>query len=476
MNLLGLLTRLFLLAAALLSDLSSGRVSAAQAAARKDTPQAVSLQSRRAAGAIDRVEVKLEVAGDLILSQEWKVERLNMSAEATMQYDERSLDISRHPGNVMRSVRHYDKAEAAITVGTDQTKPRLRDARRLIAVQVDPAKTPKVVLFSPQGMLTADELDLVNLLANSLVVDWLLPDAPVAVGQRWKHSDEVVAALYELDRVTQNDTQSTLVAVEDDFARMELGGKVSGFQHGLRTTIESKARYRFDRKLGRLTWLGMAIRQKRDSGAVNPGLDALAKLQVTIEPVDRSAHLTEDAIKGIATVPTEELLKISYQSQDGSWQIAHDRRWEVTTQRGDVATLRMAYQGAALAQCKIAALSKTPNSEQPPSLADFQADVQRALGKSFGQFIEASQTHNQADYRVYRLVILGKAKDVPIRWIYYLLTDRKGRQTVLVFDLPEEQAERFGRADEQLVSTFRFREPTADANQRQNEPSAIRDR
>ena len=39
------------------------------------------------------------------------------------------------------------------------------------------------------------------------------------------------------------------------------------------------------------------------------------------------------------------------------------------------------------------------------SLAEFQEDVRRALGKSFGQFVEASEASPAAGYRMYRVVV-----------------------------------------------------------------------
>ncbi len=437
-------------------------ISVATAAQPAAPPKTVTLKSQRGPGAIDRVEVTLEVAGDLNLSDEWKVEKLKMSASGTVRYEERSLEVPAEGKGVLRSIRYYDKAEAVIKVGADQSKPQLRDQRRLIGAVVDVAKTPRPILFSPRGTLTSDELELVDLTANSLVADWLLPSKPVSVGETWKNSDQAVAAFWNLDRVSENDIQSTLISVQDEMARMELAGTVTGIEHGLPTTIELKAKYRFDMKLGRITWLGIAYRQNLKRGGVHPGLEALARLQLTVEPASQSEQLNDKAIKGLSSQPSAELLRISCEARDGGWQLAHDRTWEVTTQNGDAATLRMTGErGEAMAQCKLSLLPEATKAEQQISLTAFQADVQRGLDKSFGQFVEASQTANQADYRVLRVVIRGKAKDVPIRWIYYLLADKSGQRAVFVFDLQEDQVSRFGHADQQLVSSFRFAERKA---------------
>lgn len=420
--------------------------------------KSVSLKSRRSAGTVDRVEVTLEVGGDLLPSEEWKVEKLKMTASGTVRYEERSLELPTQGKGALRSIRFYDKAEATIKVGSDESKPHLRDERRLIGVEVDAAKSPRPLLFSPRGTLTSDELELVDLTVNSLVADWLLPDKPVSVGESWKNSDQAMAAMWNLERVTENDVQSTLLSVQDEMARMELAGTVAGIEHSLPTTIELKAKYRLDMKQGRITWLGMAYRQKLKGGGVHPGLEAMARLQLIVEPGVQSQRLSDEAIKGLALIPSEDLLRIACEARDGSWQLAHNRLWEITTMKTDAATLRMTGdRGDAMAQCKVSLLPPAAKPEQQISLADFQADVQRGLEKSSGQLIESSETDTQAGHHVLRVAIRGKAKDVVIRWIYYLVADKNtGHRAVFVFDLQENQVERFGHADLQLVNSFRF--------------------
>ena len=421
-----------------------------------EPPKSISLKSQRTVGAIDRVEAAMEVGGDLKLSSEWKVEKLKLQGQATLCYDERTLEFPQEPKGKLQSIRYYDKATAAFTVGNDNGNARLRDGRRWIGVEIDDAKPEKITLFSPHGTLNGDEWELLDIMADSLMIDRLLPDKPVAVGQSWKHSDAVIATLCGLDRVTRNDVQSVLSSVKEEVARMELSGKVEGTEYGLATAIELKAKYRFEMKAGRITWLGLLLKQKREEGPVVPGVDVVARVQATVTPVKESANLTDAALKGFPLTPTEELNNIAYDCQDGSWQLVHDRNWRVTTQTGDMATLRMADEGKTLVQCRVSTLAQAAKNNGQITLADFQADIQRALDKSFGQFVQAKQSSNTADYRVYRVVVQGKASDVPIRWIYYLIADKLGRQAVLVFDLKEESLEHFGSADEQLVNSLRF--------------------
>ena len=89
-------------------------------------------------------------------------------------------------------------------------------------------------------------------------------------------------------------------------------------------------------------------------------------------------------------------------------------------------------------------------------------DVRRALGESFGEFVEASQSSNQAGYRVYRVAVQGTSSEIDMRWIYYLLSDPQGRQAALTFALEQKLVDRFAEADKPLVESLRFVERAAE--------------
>jgi hypothetical protein len=90
------------------------------------------------------------------------------------------------------------------------------------------------------------------------------------------------------------------------------------------------------------------------------------------------------------------------------------------------------------------------------SLETFQADIQKALGKSFGEMVQAQQFPNELDYRLYRVICRGTVEDVPIQWNYYYLADRHGRQVVFAFTVEQRFLDRLNKADEQIVRTLRF--------------------
>ncbi len=422
--------------------------------------QKFALESSRTTDSLDRVDASLEVSGEVhVLNESSELQKLKLAVLANLQYDERSLLVSVSPKAPMRSVRHYEKALAAIEVDEQEIHPSMRDDRRMIAVDAD---EKKAILYSPVGPLGHDELDLADLQANTLILDRLLPPYRVAIGDSWKQSDELVGLLLGLDAVSSSQVTSEISSVENSVALVEMSGDVQGAIHGVSTEIRIRSKYQFDLRVKRITWFGMLLQEKRSVGHVGPGLDVIARLQVKIAPIEESPHLTDAALKGLTLDSAEAGSWLSYESISGEWRLLNDRRWFVTSDDPKAAVLRMIDGGEFIAQCNVSSLPQV-DAEKLPSLSKFQEDIQAGLGESFGQFISAKQETNELGYRVFRVVVDGKASEVPIQWIYYLVADKNGRQLSMVFVVEAELVERLGGADEQLASAVEFVDRTTAA-------------
>jgi len=423
-------------------------------------PQKVLLLAKRAAEAVDQVEATLEVTGHLKVADAadpggGKATPLKMGAVATLSYAEKWLSVSKSGTGPLRSVRYYDKATAAIRVGDEEFKPTLRGERRLIAVEI---ALPKITSFSPRGSLTREELDLVDVLGNSLLLDRLLPEKPVAAGESWKHPEAVIAALCGLDKVTQSDATSVLTETTEAGAKIEMTGRVEGVAGGLATQIELKAKYRFNVQAGRIDWFGLLVKEDRKPGPVGPGLDVVARLQMKIAPRQAVAELAQEALAKVTLEPTEELRRVECRSPGGVWQLDHDRRWVVVNELEESTVLRMVDKGDYLAQCNVVA-ARQAAPQQPPSLSDFQDEIRSVLGKNFGQFVRAEEFSGENEEQIYRVEADGEVSEVPIRWIYYRIADRQGRRVVVAFTVKEDLIERFEEYDKDVIHGLSFLQP-----------------
>jgi hypothetical protein len=278
------------------------------------------------------------------------------------------------------------------------------------------------------------------------------------VGEPWKLTDETLVALLCLDAVGWSDVQCVLGEVKNQVADVAAAGNVSGAVAGIATELELKIKFKFNMAAGRITDFALLIKEKRAVGHIGPGLDTVAKLLIRITPIATSRSLTSEVLARAPQTPAPELLALSYAPKHGRFRLDYDRRWYVTGDESKLAVLRLLDRGELVAQCNVSAL---PAVTKPVTLPEFQRDIERTLGKNFGQWSSAGQTTSEAGYQVYRVGVKGTVSQIPIEWIYYLVQDRDGRRVSLAFTFQESQKDRFAAADQGMITALRLTEPQA---------------
>ncbi len=412
------------------------------------------LKSEHQPGELTRVELRLQVGGDLKLIAESKPKNLPMSVVADLTYDEHlvSLDGDHRPA---RSLRYYTDAHAVIKVDKGGEKPALADDHRLIAV--DKSGTAAPLLYCPREPLGREELDLIDVPGNSLLLDRMLPAEPVAQGESWKISDQALAELLGLEAVSWTDVESMLGEITEGVAIISAGGSLSGAVGGVSTDIEMKAKYKFDLARRRITYFALLIKEKRAVGHIGPGLDTVAKLIMVISPLASSRHLSAQVVEKFGAEKAGSRPALRYTAVSGQFRLDYDRRWYLTAEDPKLAIMRLLDRGELVAQCNVSALPSA--SKAPPSLAEFQHDIEQSLGKNFGQFVQASQDTTKSGYSVLRVVTRGVVAQLPIEWIYYLVSDKQGHRVSLAFTFEQELEERFAHADRPLINQLTILEP-----------------
>jgi hypothetical protein len=73
-----------------------------------------------------------------------------------------------------------------------------------------------------------------------------------------------------------------LKEIQGNAAKIEFRGKVQAAVGGVSTELDVQGRCKFDLTQQRITWLALLIDEKRSIGHVSPGLDVVARLQMTI--------------------------------------------------------------------------------------------------------------------------------------------------------------------------------------------------
>ena len=313
-----------------------------------------------------------------------------------------------------------------------------------------------MVLFSPNGSLRGEQLLLVeDLPGNTLTMDRLLPNKEVRVGDTWKISDGVLRSFLSVDAVTESNEEAVLTAVADNMAMVEIVGDANGIYLGAATEMSIRAKYQFDLVAKRINWLGLLIEENRSLGHVGPGLNLVARLQVKISPIAAPQKLTDEFMTGALTQATEKFLMLKYDGGKGPWRFSHVRDWYVFQDEPTTTILRKLHQGELVAQCNIADMGKV-DVKTMTTLPKFQKELSDGLGDNFGRIAAAEEIENRFGYKEFRVIIDGRVDDLDLRWIYSLLTDKDGQQSVIVFVVEAGMIEQFDNADRVLIDTYRM--------------------
>ena len=411
------------------------------------------LKSSRTKGSTDLVETLLEVTGEVKdVNAEQKKTSDKMEVVAGFRYEER-IDQFSLTSTSLSSIRQYNLAKAKIKIADDIRTPELDDKLQTIVCRLE---GDKVSLFSPKGSLRGEQLLLVeDLPGNTLTLDRLLPNKEVRIGDSWKVTDSVLRSFLSVDSINENSVEAVLTAVADKMAMVEVVGDISGTYLGATTEMSVRAKYQFDLEGKRINWLGLLIEENRSIGHVGPGLDLVARLQVKISPVAGPQSLTDDILRSVNLRPNDAVMKLKYDGGKGPWRFSHGRDWYVFQDDPQSTIIRKLYDGGLVAQCNIADMGRI-DVRTMTTLDKFQKDLQDGLGTNFGKVVAAEQRTHKAGYKMYTVLIDGMVDELALRWIYNLLTDKDGRQAVVVFVVEAEMLEQFADADEELLDTFRL--------------------
>jgi hypothetical protein len=405
-------------------------------------------------GVIDKVELTLEAVGDVIQfleGTETESQSRRMQMIAGFRYEERTEKYDTSSLEHLQSVRHYEIARAEIQIGDQAAKPALDLNRRQIICDV---RDNKVSLFSSIGPLKDDQMLLIeDLPANSLLLDHFLPDKPVKVGDSWTFQDDVLAPLLSLDAIEAQDMEAVLMSVKDDIALVEINGDVDAAYLGAGSAMNIRIMYQFDLLLRRIVWLGLVITESRSLGNVGPAVDMIAKLTLKIQPDIEPVQLKPDRII-IIPDDIEKYLTLVYDSPDkGAWRFLHGRNWYIIYDLPDSMKMRLMINGELISQCDIVSMGKA-DSASPTKLVDFQRDLKNELKDSFGKFLTATEGKTIKGYNELRVVISNESKEMPLVWIYYLLTKNDGTRAILAFVVHQDMLEEFNDADRAIVDSF----------------------
>jgi hypothetical protein len=423
----------------------------------------IELQEETADSRIRSITVDLSVTGK-VFPAPGPEKALKLAVEAQFEYMERRLPKAGREAESLRTIRYYDQAHASIQAGGQISNTSLRNSQRLVVAH---GQLAGIELFSPAGPLTYNELELLHVPGDSLAVLGLLPDSAVELDENWKAPAWALPLVSGVEAVEKGEVTCRLESVKANVARIRFQGEVVGAAVGAAADIHVEGHLLYDREQKLVSRIEVTQTEKRAIGAVSPGLDVIAKVNVSRRAAERPARLTDKELSGLPLEPNAANRLLMLEAPAWNLRMYHDRRWHLFHQSSDVALLRLLEQGGFIAQCNI---KKLPDAEpgQHVSEEQFQADIRQTLGKNFQEIVQSEKLKLKDGLFVFRVVAVGSVerpnekKEIessPMQWIYYLVANSDGRQVSFVFSVDPRQAKELENRDLSMVAGIEFLSP-----------------
>jgi hypothetical protein len=402
------------------------------------------------------VGMRVDVSGKVLTrGEDNKPLELPLTVSATLSYRERRLLGLGPAAESFRAVRQYEQAAVDIEVAEETTTTQLPEALKLMVTQ---GRSSGLELYSLGGLLSPQELELVTPPCDSLGFIALLPPAAVDVGEEWTPPVWVAQFLARLEATTASELKCKLHRVNESAAEITFVGKAKGAVQGTAAEVAFSGSVDFDLKLKCITGAELQQTEKREVGAVSPGLDVAAKLRVIRKPAQVPGRVIEPKVLDIAiSAPPASALQLRFESP---WNLGllHSRDWHLFQQTDQVAIFRLLDQGLFVAQCNVSQIPSAKPGEHTSEKV-FQSDIQQSLGSRL-KALGADEKLSSADgYFIYRVTAEGAIGERKLTWIYYLIADPSGRQASVMFAVDTPLVEKLGQRDREFVQSLRFGAP-----------------
>ena len=358
-------------------------------------------------------------------------------------------------GRALRAVRHVIEAGLAVNGEVRMMSALLRPQVRFLVAERRERDGP-VVVISPAGPLTWNELELVQGLGDPLTLPDLLPERPVAVGEHWRVRNSGAQALSEYDVVTSNTLDASLESADTGTARIRLTGNIQGAARGGPGKMICEGSLTFDRRSARIDHLDLNRVETRQAGPVEAGLDIKSTLTVSRQAAEPPAALSDAALAGLSLeiTPARELLRL--EMPGGTATLLHDRHWHMFWEDPKLIVLKRLNGGQVIAQCN---LTPGPHAGQGrhQDTTQFRDDIRRGQKKRFVQFLGAGEVDgNPAGGFRYKVGAQGREGQLGIVWYYYLVASPEGEQLLATFTLAEDHAKAFGDQDLDMIGSLQW--------------------
>ena len=405
------------------------------------------------AGDCFRIHLDMTLSGEMRVSKEGKPVSLKLEATATHEFPERILHVA-SDGLPENAARVYEKAKAVITVDKDPSDRSLRAERRLLVAQ---RNKDRLVVYSPTGPLTREELELTSEHFDTLALPGLLPGRAVSVGETWKVPNTIAQALCSFEGLVEQNLVCKLEEVKDQAARVSITGSATGIDLGALAKLSIEACYHYDLNSKRLTRLDWKQKDERDQGPTSPATSVQTTVVLTRNTSEQPATLSDVALISVpegSELPMQ-LTQLEYRDAKGRFDMLYGRDWQTVSQGNEHVVMRLMDRGDFVAQVTLTPWTKAEKGKHL-SAEEFRQAMAETPGWEPEDELQAGEVPAEGGRWIYRISTLGELDGIKVMQNFYLVVGPEGHQVVLAFTMPPKQADRLGTRDLAMAASIDF--------------------
>lgn len=405
-----------------------------------------------------QVTVSLELGGDLLVpgvgaeGPTGTTKVLPLSVSGKFKYGELLLEdgAKSEDESRIRSLRVYEQAEATMKTdeqGVERVLPK--DLRTVVCEQCE----GRVRMQSTAGPLTREQIDLLDVVGNTLVLDRLLPGKKIEEGELWEHTAEEIAGIFGLDNAGVCEISSIVIGEENGQVQIRMAGTVHGGIDGASTEMEIKGAYLYHTQQRRITKMNLVVKEKRKASDVSPGLDVTAKLSIAVRPAESEEAFSDELVAQARELEIEPLGQLLFDSPQRGYRFAHTGNWFVTADRRELVSMRLLNDGTLLAHCNVTTLPPR-SAERETTLEQFQREVQQSLGNNVQEIAAANEWTSPNGHKCMAVFANGKVKDIAVQWRYYLVSAPDVKRVSVAATVEQAKLDQFADADRLIVDSM----------------------
>ncbi|QDT70644.1 hypothetical protein MalM25_35990 [Planctomycetes bacterium MalM25] len=266
-------------------------------------------------------------------------------------------------------------------------------------------------VVSADGVLTRNQLDRVQLPADPLDIDTLLPAGELLPTDSWQADPAAVQRVLRVDSTTLCEVTGVIETSTARHAKLRFAGPVHGLADGARVEIDLRGVALFDRQTRRITRLNLAWREERAVGPATPALTATAKLNLKIQPPEEGHTL--DAVDRLIAETTRLDRRLAITTGGAGWRLLADRDWFVVAGDRHATTLRRVTGDGVSMLTTLA-----PSASTRMTLATLEQEIRYTLGSDLATVLSTEQTP-RADGETIAIASAGKLDGRPVEWRHH---------------------------------------------------------